>query len=164
MHASFMLTRRLTEISSFMISLLPPCFIQIICMWLCGPLDDYYFIISYGVKNDTKVSVRYNQKKLQGLKIIYGSRPSHVIVGLVVLSFVFVFTSDSQFFLNLIKGVRYGGLGRITGGTRVNHTEQFPYVVSISRLDQHICNGEWSHLQRSMDHHSSKLRPRVIDN
>jgi hypothetical protein len=41
------------------------------------------------------------------------------------------------------KGVPYygGSVGRMIGGTRVNHTEQFPYVVSISRLDQHICNG-----------------------
>ncbi|EFX81486.1 hypothetical protein DAPPUDRAFT_102473 [Daphnia pulex] len=43
--------------------------------------------------------------------------------------------------VTFVSGVPYGGLERIMGGTRVNHTQQFPYVVSISRLDQHICNG-----------------------
>lgn len=30
---------------------------------------------------------------------------------------------------------------RIVGGSRVNNTEQFPFVVSISYRYQHICGG-----------------------
>ncbi|KAI9556745.1 hypothetical protein GHT06_016536 [Daphnia sinensis] len=42
--------------------------------------------------------------------------------------------------LTFASGAPNGGTGRLIGGTQATQG-QFPYVVSISRFDQHICGG-----------------------
>jgi secreted trypsin-like serine protease len=45
------------------------------------------------------------------------------------------------FFLNSNTGAPNEELGRIIGSTQANSSGQFPYVVSVSWQDQHICGG-----------------------
>ncbi|XP_046439165.1 complement factor D-like isoform X2 [Daphnia pulex] len=44
-------------------------------------------------------------------------------------------------FVTFVSGAPNEELGRIIGGSEANRTGQFPYVVSISLQDQHICGG-----------------------
>jgi secreted trypsin-like serine protease len=43
-------------------------------------------------------------------------------------------------FVSAYTGAPSGGTGRLTGGTQAARGD-FPYVVSISRKEQHICGG-----------------------